>query len=81
MENRIPPSPATQFMSTQAFPYYGHPPQQHLPVTYSNNQAQEKSLPSTRSTTPSVDAEASKATKKEIDAKDSKTNSPKEVKN
>lgn len=78
MDNRIPPSPATQFMSTQPFAYYGHQPQEHVPVTYKNNQAQEKSLPSTRSTTPSVDAEESKAMKKETDSKNSKPTSSKE---
>ena len=79
MDNRIPPSPATQFMSTQSFAYYSHLPQQHVPVTYNNNQAQEeKSLPSTRSTTPSVDTETNKVMKKETDSKASKTDSSKE---
>lgn len=60
MDNRMPPSPATQFMSSQSFAYY---PQPHVPMAYNNSQVPEKSLPSTRSTTPSVDAEAPKVVK------------------
>ena len=68
MDNRIPPSPATQFMNSKSFAYY---PQPHAPVTY-------KSFPSTRPTTPSVDAEAPKGVKKESQEKSSKIESSKE---
>ena len=75
MDNRIPPSPATQFMSSQSFAYY---PQPHGTFTYTNNQVPEKSLPSTRSTTPSVDAEAPKVIKKEAETNVPKADSSKQ---